>query len=1236
MVGVISFSLYAAGTIALGTAIAITSTVYQLHSAMKMKKKMKAAQAKAAAEADKRKGFKLPISGEVSHLPVTYGKAMLGGTECAHKTAHNVFNLSADPVSRTFSYKFKPNATGVALTHHSMAGFLAANFDFLSAGKNEFLGVQSALCHEGIEGVVDIDVNDSRYNYKDAKFEHRFHTYPIGGIADPAATHFGFPSTNKFTNCAWVHSFFKLNRDEGNYGGLPRCSYLLKGKKITPITRSGSEGNYSYSLAVDGNGDRLYTYSNNPALVLLDYLLSTKYGRGLPVVNNVPPNIDLASFYHASEICNTVVRQNAVIGGRVNGVKPFREYSTLALFPNITSGTTAPAGTEDNTEEILSAYIYKATDTGYYYTWAAGSYQITTVNKRDLPLYECNISIDTSSSIRNNIETILDTMGLAELVWSSEGKYKLLLEYPQQTVAEIAAGSNECAAVLALVDPAHRFTEDNIIKEDIGITWPTANDRFNQVTVNFANEHEDFKEDTITFPETNSAVHAAFLAEDNQQPFTSEITGIGITDPYHALAKAEQIVRQSREMKTLTVTLDSAGFNLEPGDFISLYSPLAGIGTAAVPEVFKVLGVTLKSDLTVYVEAFSYSHTMLAWNVNDDIAYLSPPEFDFTVDKPTNVVFTSSAASSSNKLLGTASGQVTWTPTADTGTEEYIVEAKELGNADSEFSQLGITRSTAVDVNGNATCKFDIQGFKTGNFIFSVRARNPSGLMSERVLAADSVTGSTTVSLQLKTVGRVAVIYADIQDHTDAAQVQTYTQGSNQFVAYYAYTGETPPSDATTGVLSPNVTTNITFAKFVGEDAVPPSPLPPLSSNLATYVINMTMSTLTGNNPGELFFGTPTNDSVYLDWRQDGNNPQYGWPDKMFVKLNGAGVTGNVSQVLHNSFTNQEDLTILIKHDDDNWGTYKTDFTTSAYDYYFNTTTNRAQARFERQFAVGNLTAVSSTTATIGVGANATRGAGWWKHLTGTANSVTGLLTGFVEAFFGVAVNLLPVYGDRFVLENTGGDVTAYVYEGSSGWVEQTQFIDGNLLVSGTITGTKLAAASIVTNTAQINDLVVGRIKIADNGVSDQRIAAGGIAVISTGSGSVDLHSLTIPHVAGLPLLISAGIRYTTGTPVGTPALSSTQYATQTLGLSGVSADGAPYLWIPGILRAHRWSRTTIGFPENDFHYFQDTLVPSYTGETTIDLTVNFSFKNISGSANTTPKDFYRYRSFFYIQSLVK
>ena len=58
MVGVISFSLYAAGTIALGTAIAITSTVYQLHSAMKMKKKMKAAQAKAAAEADKRKGFK--------------------------------------------------------------------------------------------------------------------------------------------------------------------------------------------------------------------------------------------------------------------------------------------------------------------------------------------------------------------------------------------------------------------------------------------------------------------------------------------------------------------------------------------------------------------------------------------------------------------------------------------------------------------------------------------------------------------------------------------------------------------------------------------------------------------------------------------------------------------------------------------------------------------------------------------------------------------------------------------------------------------------------------------------------------------------------------------------------------------------------------------------------------------------------------------------------------------------
>ena len=671
------------------TFITVASIGYQLYSANKMKKKMKAQQAAAAAEAEKRKGFKLPIRGEITYLPVAYGKQMLGGVEAAHRTNNT----------------YPGGSGGTAFSNNFSSGSQ-------SGSKNEFLGVQTALCHSGIEGVVDVDVNESRYNYTKAKFNHRFHTYSTGGTADSASTNFGFPSTNKFSNCAWVSGFYKLDRDEVNYNGIPQSQFILKGQKIHSIVRSGSVGNYTYALSASK------TFSNNPALVLLDYLISSEYGRGLPVVNNVPPDIDLETFYHAAEVCNTTVRTAAVIGGRVNGVKPFQEYSSLSQFPNITSGTSAPAD-ENRTAEDLAGYIYKATDTGIFYSWSGGSYSITTVNTRNLPLYECNMSLDTSASIRENIESILDTMGLAELTWSSEGKYKLLLEYP-----------TTAAQTLALVAPEHRFTEDDVVNKELEINWPAANDRYNQVTVQFANEHEDFKEDSITFPKTGSSVHNTFLTEDNQQPFTADISGAGITDPYHALAKAEQEVRQSREMKTMSITVGTSGFSLEPGDYISLYSSLAGIGASVSnPEVFKIFSVKFQDNLTVKLEAYCFKHTMLAWNVNDDIAYVSPPEFDFTVDEPTNFSTTPGTLIGADGTV-TPYVDVTWN---HTGAYQFELQYKKT--TDSNYTSV-FTRLTSHRIlNTETGVDYDIR----------VRASNASGITSAGYASATTtVTAKTT------------------------------------------------------------------------------------------------------------------------------------------------------------------------------------------------------------------------------------------------------------------------------------------------------------------------------------------------------------------------------------------------------------------------------------------------------------------------------------------------------------
>ena len=74
-----------------------------------------------------------------------------------------------------------------------------------------------------------------------------------------------------------------------------------------------------------------------------------------------------------------------------------------------------------------------------------------------------------------------------------------------------------------------------------------------------------------------------------------------------------------------------------------------------------------------------------------------------------------------------------------------------------------------------------------------------------------------------------------------------------------------------------------------------------------------------------------------------------------------------------------------------------------------------------------------------------------------------------VDVFFNTGIGLYPTYGDRFVLENTGGNVAAYIYQGSAGWLEQTEFIDGDLLVNGTVTTAALAAGSVTAEKIEVS-----------------------------------------------------------------------------------------------------------------------------------------------------------------------
>lgn len=233
--------------------------------------------------------------------------------------------------------------------------------------KNEYLAFQQALCLGPINAIYDVSINET-FSYDETGFlALHIECHTNGGINNNVKNNFVERKDAAFTGFAYVNAFIKADRE--NPEDVPNMAFYIEGRKIRTITKVGSV----YSI----NNTRVY--SNNPALCLLDYLLEDNSDSVLNIATKALSlsEIDLESFYNVSLICDKIVQSNVIVGGRI---------------------------------------------------WQPKT-NIRTVTTRDLPLYECNLVLDTRKTLRDNIEIILSTMGDARLIWS-EGKYRLSLQYP--------------------------------------------------------------------------------------------------------------------------------------------------------------------------------------------------------------------------------------------------------------------------------------------------------------------------------------------------------------------------------------------------------------------------------------------------------------------------------------------------------------------------------------------------------------------------------------------------------------------------------------------------------------------------------------------------------------------------------------------------------------------------------------------------------------------------------------
>jgi hypothetical protein len=106
-------------------------------------------------------------------------------------------------------------------------------------------------------------------------------------------------SDHKLSGVAYLAFKFTWNQDA--FSNLPDIKVIIKGKKIYDPRLDNNKGG---SGPHDEDDSTTWTYSDNSALILLDYLRNSRYGKGLP---NDAFETNYDSFKNSANDCDTLV-----------------------------------------------------------------------------------------------------------------------------------------------------------------------------------------------------------------------------------------------------------------------------------------------------------------------------------------------------------------------------------------------------------------------------------------------------------------------------------------------------------------------------------------------------------------------------------------------------------------------------------------------------------------------------------------------------------------------------------------------------------------------------------------------------------------------------------------------------------------------------------------------------------------------------------------------------------------
>ena len=526
----------------------------------------------------------------------------------------------------------------------------------VSGSSNEYLHLVLVLSEGPVTAIDNVYLDDVLST--DAKFSGLLtvtkHLGTPGEAADAALTADvpKWTSACKLSNCAYL--YVKLKYDRNAFSGLPTITADVRGRTLYD-PRDGQT-----------------RYSNNPALVMRDYLSNAIYGRGI-----ASSAIDDTSIAAAANACD--IRITAPSFSDIFTVSTTTEALTFAQPIPIDTGDGVKVSSTATVPSPLVAgttyYAIKVTDTSYQLATtmanafagtaidltSAGSGQHT-LAQVNYAAYACDGTIDTNQTAYDNVRALL-TACRGMLVFSG-GKYRLVLD-------------------VATTASSFGFTESNITGSWV-ISQAGKRAKYNRVTAGFYNPAKKWQPDLAMVEST------ALRATDNGLILEAKIDLPFTANSYRAQNIGQLTLNQSRYGLVVKFSAFQEGLRCEVGDVVPITHSTPGWSA----KLFRIMQIEIKDNDEVYVVAREYSASVYTQAVLSPAAVIAQSNLPDPFSVPAMSGLT--LASGTSELLRLADGSVIsricvgWTAPTEVYAQKGQVEIQTQATTDLGWSPVDI------------------------------------------------------------------------------------------------------------------------------------------------------------------------------------------------------------------------------------------------------------------------------------------------------------------------------------------------------------------------------------------------------------------------------------------------------------------------------------------------------------------------------------------------------------------